>query len=229
MKFYLDGQCNVSPCSVQVDGVSYYYTSTDCFPFVIYDDRVYFGTPGGEHEDLEAHLGISRGLITHEGRFYMKPRVLEFWDEDRDITPENVRLVVGALKKRIGIKPNSIRLFMDCAYDVDREYDGDLIVEMTPEEYLSHNIAGKNTDYFWDLYKKKNKRSDEGGGTTQSGMSAKDVWRHYKYIDESKNPVRLNESDIREMVRRCVSLIREGADFNVRGVYHVSGEDFNEF
>ena len=46
---------------------------------------------------------------------------------------------------------------------------------------------------------------------------------------EENEPVRLNESDIREMVRKCVSLIREGADFNIRGVYHVSSEDFNEF
>ncbi len=137
----------------------------------------------------------------------MKPRVLVFWHEDNDITPENVRLVVGALKKRIGIEPNSIRLFMDCAYDVDGEYDGDLVVEMTPEEYLSYNIAGSNMDYFWDLYKKKNKLSDEGGGTTQSGMDTRDVWRHYKYVDESKNSVRLNESDLRGMVAECVKKI----------------------
>jgi hypothetical protein len=78
---------------------------------------------------------------------------------------------------------------------------------MTPEEYLSYNIAGKNTEHFWALFKKKNKLSDEGGGTTQSGMDTRDVWRHYKYVDESKNSVRLNESDLRGMVAECVKKI----------------------
>ena len=208
MKFYLGNQYDASPFAIQVDGIKCNHTSKDTFPFLVLDGRVYFGKPGGEHGDLEEHLGVNPTMVA-EGRFYVKPGALVFWAEDRDITPENVRLVVEALRKRIRIKPNSIRLFMDCSFDREREYDEGLIVEMTPEEYLSHNIAGKNTEYFWALFKNKNKLSDEGGETTQSGMSAKDVWRHYEYVDENmrRNSVRLNETDLRGMVAECVKKI----------------------
>lgn len=228
MKFYLSKPGEVyeaSPFSVSVGDMHCFYTTTDSFPIVItLGNRVCFGVPGTEHQDLLDHIGETQTKA--EGRFWKGKNVLTFWSEDVDITEENVKLVVDALRKRIGINPNDIHLFLDCGFDQTREKVSNLIVELTPEEYLSYNIPfGQNTKYFWDLYKKKNKLSDENEvNVASNGMSTKDIWRHYQNMDESmKNTIRLNESQLRcivaESVRRA---LKEDVD-DLMGMY--DGED----
>ena len=200
MRFYLSSKGSTyeaSPFAISVGDVNCNYRDDDAVPFVItLGDRVCFGAPGSEHHEILAHIGETQSKA--EGRFWRGSNALAFWDENFDITNENVKLVVGALQKRLGINPDKIRMFLDCQYDSNRS-GSSLFVELSPREYLSFNVpVGKNTQYFWDLYKKRNKLSDSGkNGIAQNGMYSRDIWRHYQNVSESTLRKIISESIVR--------------------------------
>ena len=205
MRFYLSSKGSTyeaSPFTISVGDVHCNYRDDDAVPFVItLGGRVCFGAPGSEHHEILAHIGETQSKA--EGRFWRGSNALIFWDENFDITNENVKLVVGALQKRLGINPDNIRMFLDCQY----KNGYSLIVELSPREYLSFNVpVGKNTQYFWNLYKKQSKLSKENG-IAQNGMYSKDIWRHYQNVSENTTgKVVISESKLKEII---ISVIRE--------------------
>lgn len=218
MKFYLttgEGKgYQASPFAISVGDVNCNYRDDDTVPFVItLGGRVCFGAPGSEHHEILRHIGETQSKA--EGRFWKGSNALVFWDENFDITNENVRLVVDALQKRLGINPDNIRMFLDCQYDSSNRSGSSLIVELSPREYLSFNVpAGKNTQYFWDLYKKRSKLSDDGkNDIAQNGMYSRDIWRHYQNVSESRGgKIVISESKLREIISSVImeSLGEEG-------------------
>lgn len=213
MKFYLydtENAYEASPYAVFVSGVKCHYNDADSLPFIItMGGRVCFGEPGSEHHEILASIGEPQGRA--EGRFWKKSGALTFWEEERDITAENVRLVVSAIHNKTGINPNDIRMFLDCQHDGRDRRGSGLIVEVSPMEYLSLRVPeGQNRRYFWDLYRKKAKISNGDGdnAAVSNGMLAKDVWRHYQNVSEGKRrKVAISESKLSEMIAGSVNRI----------------------
>lgn len=218
MKFYLSSkECvyEASPFAISVGDVNCNYRDDDAVPFVItLGGRVCFGTPGSEHHEILAHIGETQSKA--EGRFWKGSGALVFWEEDIDITKKNVELVTEALQKRLGVNPNDIRMFLDCQYDGHDRRGSGLIVEVSPMEYLSLRVPeGQNRRYFWDLYRKKAKLSNGGGDNAadSNGMLAKDIWRHYQNVSESRGEkIVISESKLRKII---ASVIKE--HLNERG------------
>ena len=226
MKFYLynkEHPYQASPFAVSVDGVSCSYRDSDAIPLVItLGGRVCFGVPGSEHHEVLAHIGETQSRA--EGRFWMWGGVLSFWDEEHDITNENIKLVINALRDRFKVDSGDIRMFLDCQYDQSKRADGGLIVEISPAEYLSMNVPfGQNRQYFWDLYIKRAKLSGEDGDKVAgNGMLKRDVWRHYQNVGEGKvgSKVIISEDRLKEII---VSVLKEHLSergTNLESLYH---------
>lgn len=205
MKFYRSktkGEYQASPCQVRVDGLNLSFLDDEAFPIIVCSDRVVFGTRGTEHHDM--YPRINRSRIENEGRFWLGANVLTLWNFDYSGEcnyVDCVKRIIVALRKRIGINPNDVTVYLECAVAQTEEHEyEDFVVAVPALEYIGLNISGDLSEFFWHIMHKEDIAKPQVQQVTSNGMNAKDVWRHYEVAES----MRIDENTLRQIVEGVV-------------------------
>ena len=90
-------------------------------------------------------------------------------------------------KSRLGINPNEITLYLHCTVGMCERHDFEtFVVGISIPEYLSLNIEGDVSEFFWDLKHKQELVNSRPPQITNTGMDTRNAWRHAEYVEEVK-------------------------------------------
>ena len=223
MEIYHDrtGLMQASPYLVLIkdEGIGVMYNEDDAIPFIVYNGRVEFGMYGTEHQDIYAHLRMSRRTVaTLEGRYWKDRNVLSFW-HDRGTQSEtlaadvysNIDLIYSSFKRRLGFNIANAKLCFE--FSLPREIGGQVIVVMTPVELKRTKPTSPSGEFFYNMLMKASKTEEpqqNDDDYAPNGMSKKDYYRHYEMVGESKentmsnNVINIEESQLKSMVGKMI-------------------------